>query len=257
LSLLARRIFLIALFLVPVALQAQDDRRVLSPNGQLEFDVFVGQPKGGLWPRIGYQVLFRGKPLIATSWMGLDIRFQEPYLAENAGLISSDAASSLKGHYNSLIAHYMQNGSLGRRLDIEIRAYDDAIAFRYIMPRSTPLEEVLIRDEATQFNFAEPGALNHLAAKPDFDLPFVLEQPGVGCVVITSVAPERSPGVNYPKTYLIRSGDGMLTNLARSSKDPTVAFTGTTPLIWPWRVVMVGRQSERLLQSATLSDLNR
>lgn len=255
-GLAGRRAFLIALLFAPSALKAQDERRVVSPNGQFEFRLFVGQPKDALWARVGYQVLLRGKPLIATSWMGLDIRDQEPYLGENPGFITSETASNDRSHYASLVAHYMQNGSLGRRLDVEIRAYDDGVAFRYILPRSTPLEEILIRDEATQFNFAQPGALSHLDAKPDFDLPFFLEQPGIGWIAIAAAGPELSSG-KYPRTYLVRSGDGLLTNLARSTKEPTVAYVGTTPLIWPWRVVMAGPDKRQLMNSETLLDLSR
>jgi alpha-glucosidase len=250
------RVFLIALLLLPFTLKAQDERRVVSPNGQLEFRLFVAQPEGALWGRVGYLVFVGGKPLLATSWMGLDIRDQEPFLGENPGFMSSDAGANTKEHYNFLVAHYMQNGSLGRRLDIEIRAYNDAVAFRYILPRSTPLEEILIRDEATEFNFAQAGALGHLDAKPDYDLPFVLEEPAVGWVAITTTGPELSSG-KYPRTYLIRSANGMLTNLSRSAKEPTVAFDGTTPLVWPWRVVMAGPDRERLMKSETLSDLDR
>ncbi len=251
-----RRLFLVALLLAPCTLTAEDERRVASPNGEFEFRIFVGQPKGAIWGRVGYQVSFRGKVLIATSWMGLDIRDQEPFLGENPGFISSDSASNANGRYNSLVAHYMQNGSLGRRLDVEIRAYDDAVGFRYILPRSTPLEEILIRDEATEFNFAQPGALSHLDAKPDYDLPFVLELPDAGWVAITAAGPETSSG-KYPRTYLIRSADGVLTNLARSTKEPSVAFAGSTPLVWPWRVVMAGPDRERLMKSAALRDLNQ
>jgi alpha-glucosidase len=258
---LPRRIFPIALLVLPWTLRAQDERDVVSPNGQFEFRLFVGQPEGALWGRIGYQVFLRGKPLIATSWMGLDIRDQEPFLGENPGFISSEPASAPGAHYNGLIAHYMQNGSLGRRLDVEIRAYDDGVAFRYIMPRSTPLEEVLIRDEATEFNFAQPAALRSLNTnprdqKPDFDLPFIVEQPGIGWVAITDAGSEsRSP--KYPRTYLVRSDGGVRTNLARSTSEPTVAFAGTTPLVWPWRVVLAGPSRERLMQSETLNNLNR
>ncbi len=163
------RAVLIALLLLPFTLKAQDERRVVSPNGQFEFRLFVAQPQGALWGRIGYQVFAAGKLLIATSWMGLDIRDQEPFLGENPGFMSSETGSG--DHYKSLVAHYMQNGSLGRRLDVEVRAYDDGVAFRYLIPRSTPLEDILIRDEATEFNFAQPAALSHLDKKPDFDLP--------------------------------------------------------------------------------------
>jgi alpha-glucosidase len=246
------RAFLIALLVLPFTLKAQDESRVVSPNGQLEFRLFVAQPQGALWGRIGYQVFFRGKPVIATSWMGLDIRDQEPFLGENPGFMSADTGSNADGHYNSLVAHYMQNGSLGRRLDVEVRAYDDGVALRYVMPQSTPLGEVLVRDEATEFNFAQPGTLSHLASQPDFDLPFNVEEPGIGRVTITDAGPE-ARSARYPRTYLVRSGQGMLTNLARKKDDPTVAFTGTTPLIWPWRAVLLGPEHEEL---ETLHNLN-
>ncbi len=249
------RTFLAALLLFPLALHAQDERRVVSPNGQLEFRLFVAQPDDGLYGRIGYQIFFRGKPLIATSWMGMDIRDQEPLLGEKPGLMSSDASSGGKDHYNSMIAHYMQNGSLGRLLDLEVRAYDDGVAFRYDIPKSTPLEDILVKEEMTEFNFAHPGVLDHLAAKPDYDLPFVIDEPGVGPVIITAAGPEsRSP--KYPRTYLARTADGMRTTLSRSKSDPIVAFTGKTPLVWPWRAVIVGVDREHLAQSATLRDLN-
>jgi len=188
--------------------------------------------------------------------MGLDILNQEPYLGENPGFVSSETASNEKGRFNSLVAHYMQNGSLGRRLDIEIRAYDDGVAFRYIMPKSTALEEILIRDEETQFNFAQASALSQLDAKDDFDLPFTIEIPGIGWIAITAAGPEAASS-KFPRTYLVPLGDGLLTNLARSTKDPTVAFAGATPLTWPWRVVLAGADRERLLKSETLGDLNR
>jgi len=245
-----------SLVLLPLTLKAQDERRVVSPNGQLEFRLFVAQPEGALWGRVGYQVFVGGKPLIATSWMGLDIRDQEPFLGENPGFMSSDAGSNSREHYNFLVAHYMQNGSLGRRLDVEVRGYDDAVAFRYVMPKSTPLEEILIRDEATEFNFAQPSVLSHLDAKPDFDLPFIVEQPGIGWVAITDAGLE-AKSAKYPRTYLVRSNGGLLTNLARSKNDPTVAFAGTTPLVWPWRVLAVGPDRGRLMQSEALRDLNR
>jgi alpha-glucosidase len=241
-------LFLWALLPLTLSGQQQDERRVVSPNGQVEFRVFVAQPEGSIFSRIGYQVYIHGKPLIATSWMGMDIPDQEPFLGENPGFMSSETASG--DHYNSLVARYMQNGSLGRRLDVEIRAYDDGVAFRYVIPESTPLKDILIRDEATEFNFAQPGVLSHLPAQPDFDLPFTVEQPGTGWIAITAAGSEAP-------TYLIRSGDGVRTNLARSKNDPAVAFAGKTPLIWPWRVVLAGPDRERLLQSETIGSLNR
>jgi hypothetical protein len=240
---------LIALVLLPLAFQGQlpgqeDERCVLSPNAQLEFRLFVAQPDGALFSRIGYQVFFHGKPLITTSWLGLDIRDQEPFLGENPGFMSSETGSG--DRYNSLVARYMQNGSLGRRLDVEVRAYDDGVAFRYVVPKSTPLEDILIRDEATEFNFAQPGILSHLPAQPDFDLP--LELPGL----TIALGPESASSM-YPRTYLVRTETGMKTRLAHSKTEPSVAFVGKTPLTWPWRVVLAGTNPHRLVESDPLN----
>ncbi|HWF11600.1 MAG TPA: glycoside hydrolase family 97 N-terminal domain-containing protein [Bryobacteraceae bacterium] len=242
------------LFLAPLALQAQDERIATSPNGQLAIHIFATLPEGALWGRIGYQVWYRGKPLLTTSWMGLDIRDQEPFLGENPGFMFSDAVSG--GEFNSVVAHYMQNGSLGRRIDIELRAYNDGVAFRYSMPRSNPLFDIYIREEMTEFNFAQPSVLAHLPSRPDYDLPFTVEQPGVGPVTITDAGPE-ARSAKYPRTYLVRTDTGMRTTLARSKTDPSVGYAGHTPLDWMWRAVIVGMAREHLAESATLKDLNR
>jgi alpha-glucosidase len=236
-------------------LRAQYDTRVASPNGEIEFRLFSAQPEGALFGRIGYQVFAHGKPLLAVSWLGLDIRDQEPFLGENPGFMSPSAPPVKTDRFNSVIAQYMQNGSLGRRLDIEIRAFNDGIAFRYVIPRSTPVEEILIRNEATQFNFADPSLLAHLTPQPDYDLPFVVQSPSLGWVAIAEAGTE-SISVQYPRTYLVRTDAGMITSLARSTKEPSVAYVGPTPLIWPWRVVVVGLDHDHLTRSETLRNLN-
>lgn len=243
-----------ALLLLPFSLQAQDERIATSPDGQLAIDIFATRPEGALFGRIGYQVWYHGKPLLATSWMGLDIRDQEPFLGENPGFMSSDAGSG--PGFNSVVAHYMQNGSLGRRIDIEIRAYNDGVAFHYFMPRSNPIEDFYLREEMTEFNFARPEVLAHLKQQPDYDIPLTIEYPGVGPVTITdSGAEARSP--KYPRTYLVRTDTGLRTTLPRSKTDPSVAYSGHTPLSWMWRAVVVGVDREHLAQSTILKDLNR
>jgi hypothetical protein len=194
----------------------------------LEFRLYVAPQQDQPIPRIAYQVSWKGKPLIERSFLGLEIWDQEPLLGESAGLISSSRDSH--ANYNSLTARFMQNGSLGRLLNIEVRAYDDGIAFRYIIPRSTPLEELLIADEATEFALTKP-------ATPSAYLPFI-----VGPLSITEVR-----GSGFPPMHLANSEPSvMVTRLARLPGDPKIAFQGTTPLTCPWRVVIVGAGPEIL-----------
>jgi hypothetical protein len=177
---------------------AQDERRVISPNGQLEFRLFIASPGNSNLPRLAYEVFYRGKPLVTQSFLGLDIQDQEPLLGENVGLTSSTSATSAK--YNSLVAKYMQNGSLGRLINVEVRAFNDGVAFRYVIPPSTPLIELLIADEATEFRPTSPSQ-----------------------VTLTESNPETFPPLHLDQTMI---------RLARP-------YAGTTPLTCPWRVISI------------------
>jgi hypothetical protein len=188
-----------ALVLFGSAAFAQDERRISSPNGQVDFRLFISTQPDSSLSRIAYEVFLKGKLLIKTSFLGLDIQDQEPLLGENVGLTSSAAGTSAK--YNSLIAKYMQNGSLGRLINVEVRAYDDGVAFRYVIPRSTPLIEILIAEEDTEFHVANP----ELVTITESDLR------------------------NYPPMRLDKA---MVTRLARP-------YSGTTPLTCPWRIISI------------------
>jgi hypothetical protein len=205
--------------LLPLAAHAQDERRVSSPDGNVEFRIFVSNQPDTSLIRVAYQVFYRQKPVIKTSYMALDIWTQEPMLGEATGLISSRTESSPA--YNTLFANYMQNGSLGRLLTVETRAYNDRIMFRYIIPKSTPLIDLSISDEATEFALPNPTA-------PPPTLPFITQQPGGIRLEITEI-----PDPNFPPMHLILGDDHVLhTRLAHQ-------YDGATPFTCPWRVIRI------------------
>ena len=104
-----------------IAAFAQSDQvHVASPDGQLEFRLFIITPHDGAYLRLAYQVSFRGKLLIDTSPLGIALRDQVPLLGENVGLVTSKGESvdetyrlplgkrrSVRNHYNSLVAQYI------------------------------------------------------------------------------------------------------------------------------------------------------
>src|ERR1700691_5815978 len=132
------KIYLIALAVAGCAQlafgdQSSDLLTVTSPNGQIQFQLFLArQPPPSLpYNRLAYQVTFKGKKLMDTSFLGLDIQDQ-PILGVNVGLETSKTASvdqtytvpagktrNISDHYNSVVAQYLQNGTLGRRIMVE------------------------------------------------------------------------------------------------------------------------------------------
>jgi alpha-glucosidase len=236
--------------LLPLALHAQDDRQVSSPNGQVEFRIFIAQPNDGGLSQLAYQVLYHGKLALDVSWMGLDIHMQEPLLGNNLGLTHSSTASTAL--YHSLTLEYIQNGTVGRRINVEIRAYDDGVAFRYMVPRVTPLYEIPIHEEGTGFSFVQADALAKTEVNTPFDLPFVANEPGIGPVAVTEIG---LPG--FPPMHLVHAGGtDLMSRLAHTGPDPLIAYDGKTPLTCPWRLIIFGYDKDHLKQSETYRDLS-
>ena len=197
---------LAVLAIAAASAHAQDERRISSPNGRLEFRIFVSQSEQGGLSRLAYQVLLRGKPLVDTSFLGLVIDNQEPILGENVGLTASRPLDGPR--YHGLIAEYMQNGSIGRRINVEVRVFDDGVAFRYVIPRSTALDEILIDDELTEFDIAGDARISE------------------------------APRPGFPKMSLTVEGRVRVARFGHGESG--VAYTGRTPLVCPWRIITVG-----------------
>jgi len=272
-----RRILSLALLVMAAAsavFAETDTVSVASPDGQLVLRLFVVSPKDAILVRLAYSVTFHGKLLMDTSLLGIAIHDQEVFLGETVGLVSATPASVNQpgNRYNSLIAQYIQNGSLGRRITIEARAYDDGIAFRYYIPRTSTVEDLQIEEELTDFHFAQDGDA-YAAVAPDYQskkddygktkmsrierrsllaLPFLVEQPGVGWVAITEAQID-----NYPGMYVFHpEGTTMRTTLTPRFDDAAVAMRGMSPAETPWRVVLVATDPRKLLDSGIVKNLN-
>jgi alpha-glucosidase len=241
-----RKFLACLLLLLTGAAHAQDERRVATPDGKLEFRLFTTMPQGSGLNTLAYQVWLGGKPLIATSYLGVNIHFQEPVLGENVGLSASKSVR--EAAYNGLVADYLQTSSTGRRIDVEVRVWNDGVAFRYIVPKQAPLLDLLIEDEATEFRFTRQADRPARTA-----LPYVEAIPDAGWVGIFE-----SRLAGFPAMSLVRTdAAAMVSHLAEKPNDPGVAFVGVTPWTGPWRMIVVGPDRERFAQSDIVRTLRQ
>ena len=251
-----------------------DTVSVASPDGQLVLRLFVVSPKDAILVRLAYSVTYRGKLLMDTSLLGITLHDVDVLLGETVGLVSAkeESVDTPGNRYHSLIAQYIQNGSLGRRTTIEARAYNDGIAFRYYIPRTSTVEDLQIEEELTDFHFAQDGEAytsvlrDYQSSKGDYSrtrlsgiqrtsllaLPALVEQPGVGWVAITEAQLD-----GYPGMYVFHpEGTTMRTTLPARLDDAALAMHGTTPAQTPWRVLMVASEPRKLLESNLVQNLN-
>ncbi len=256
--------------------------RVVSPDGQLVFELLPAADQ------LRYRVSFRGKPVIDPSALGFELQNQPPIGANlklTAALPSSGdetynmlhgKSNPVRNHYNALLAELEESGQSGRRLSIEVRAYDDGVAFRYIIPEQTRLREIRIIREKTQFELAKDGdtwplvlasyrtpyeanyqhvPLGGIVPNWLVALPFLAELPGTGFVAITEAQIE-----NYPGMYLAHAATGsgrmLEAKLAPRADEPDLAASRVTPLLTPWRVLMIGADPGRLIESNIVINLN-
>lgn len=231
----ARRLWWLSLLATAPFARAQDDIVLASPDKQIQFRLFVTRPPQGdelVLPRLAYQMMYRGKLVMDTSFLGFAIQTQVPKLGENVALITPANKPQSGSEFNSVLAEFMQNGSLGRLLSVELRIHNDRAMFRYFIPQSPPMMDVLIEDEETEFHFAQAprqeGAVFQLSE--------------------TWVSISESKALGYATMSLTRRNEQTwITRLARLEEDRNLAVKTKSPMATSWRVIRIGPSQQSVL----------
>jgi alpha-glucosidase len=232
---------------------------VVSPGHVVQATLAVDP--GGV---VRYGVRRRGRPVIEGSTLGLV--FDGGALDRGFTLVgharsrrSADwkplygERAVIPDRYEAMTIDLASPGPLGRRLSIELRAYDEGVAFRYVLPPGAGAQTV--REERSEFRFAvgsvawpiyeaeetfptEPVPLDRL--KAGAHTPLTVRTPaGFASVLDADVA-------DYPRIRLDPAGDGALVTRLLG---PAATKPGS-PM--PWRVVLLGESEARLVENAHL-----
>ncbi|MBV8550848.1 MAG: glycoside hydrolase family 97 protein [Acidobacteriaceae bacterium] len=274
---------------------AQSNTLVKSPDGRLAvtFET-VDKNQSVTVGQLVYSVTFNGKPLVDRSALSLDLQGQHPlgtrveivnttpYQADETYRLITGKASTVRDHYNALRVDAAEKDYPGRKLTIEARAYDDAIAFRYVVPQQGPLDDYRLKQEKTEFRISRDattyalllphyhtmyeaeyvrlkmsafGGGNGLSQKLLVGLPLLMQVPGVGWMAITEADLEGNSSmylVNPDKSW----SRGWFESQLAPGADPEVVVEGTLPHHSAWRVLLVGDEPGRLVESNVITSLN-
>ncbi len=146
--------------------------KVSSPNGQIDLLLFdAGATESQVDTSapasedLRYAIEFHGKQLMGTARLGLDLVGQ-PALGPGMQLKSARRESedeaytipigktrTVSNHYNGVRADF--EDTTGHKLTIEVRAFDDGVAFRYLVPEQKAIKRTRIRQEMTEFTYAK------------------------------------------------------------------------------------------------------
>ena len=278
-----------------VCLSGQSSTGLKSPNGQLE--VSFDTASSG---QLTYRIAYRGKPLMDPSNLRLDFQGSSP-LGSNVKISGSQPAahdetyhlihgkvSTVRDHYNSFTIEAVENSTAesfirGRNFSIEARAYDDAIAFRYVVKEQPPFVDFRLTAETTEFKLSK-DPITYSLLLPNYrsmyesefvklpasafanqggvtssvliGLPLLLNVPGVAWAAISEADLQGNSSMyltNLPGGW---NSHGFESRLAPDSTQSEIVTYGALPHHSAWRVVMVADSPGSLVENNVLTSLN-
>ena len=245
---------------------------VRSPDGKNELTLDVSPTEGVL-----YSVLRSGDVVISASPFHVTL-IDKGDLADRATIVnvsqtSTDQtvqlpwgkASRIRDHYAA--AAVRLKSSSGIVWDLELRAYDDGIAFRYGLPKQDGFNQFTVADQATEFRLSgDPSMLfmkcdsfttSHeapyqrkplaeLPAKTLFEVPLLADWHNKAAAILEGRLRD------FAGMYLERATDStsaLRTKLSPLPSHKDAVVVAKTPHFSPWRVVLLADKAGRLIES--------
>ena len=267
-----------------------------SPDGRTR--VTFRPDEGG---RPGFEVARDGVTVVAGT-LGLDFAGSGPLGTDlkvaavrrashdQTYAIAVGKASSARDRHEEMVVSLEETAPPHRKLDLDFRAFDDGVAFRYQIPAQEALGEFVLTDERTRLRFPGGPTAHALPLKntttpyewyydavpvaalgPDklIGLPLLLEpteskpaagDAGDGEAKRAWVAVTEADLTDYAGMYLsgVEGEPGTLTSKLSPLPGRTdgAKVVGTAPHESPWRVLMIGDDPGRLIESNIVFHLN-
>jgi alpha-glucosidase len=249
--------------------------RLRSPDKKIlyEFEIRNGQP--------GYSVYYQGRKLIDFSVLNLvfkgdslnrGVRLEKTVLldsAENYSLMTG-RSSAVNDPFHQVTLYLKETKPPGRVLMIEVRAFDDGVAFHYRFPKSAGDSLFLIQEKSGFRINGNPYV--HALVLPDYfsshegnylhrpyqdlptdslmDMPMLFEYPDNLYLAITEAGL-----LDYAGMYLVKTKSGLISNLSPLPSQTEYAVLAALPHVSPWRVLLISNRPGRFLETNLITDL--
>jgi alpha-glucosidase len=243
---------------------------VKSPNGQATIRIAAD---GG-----SYVVTRGAETVIAASPLGLEFDGQPELGALELEKVTTSTtdrkiplvatkASVARDHYRAATLVFREREHGTRRLSIDVRAYDDGVAFRYridggapvrlrgektaFVPEGDPECLISVADGAHEVPFARQK-ISQLRDNQGYDVPVVCTSPSGR----TAYAITQSHLEGYTGASLWREGGGLRVHLSGAPGRAAPVYESHGGLRTSWRVVMLGNRAGDLIASNVVGNLN-
>jgi alpha-glucosidase len=258
---------------------------VQSPDGKIVVTVSAAG-------QLSYALSIDGQPVLRESKLGLQFR-DGGALGRDVEVLKAERSSTdstwenrwgkrrqVQDRHNQLRLVMHEKSEPGRNFEVIFRVFDDGIGFRYVLPEQEGMQEFVLMKEQTEFAFTDnfacyagqqekgfqgpqewefkPGRLTDIKAESIIGLPLLVQTPAAW------VAITESDIRDWAGMWLAESLAGnaktdsrvALTTKLAPRRDRQGLVKATTPHNSPWRVLMIGRQPGRLIESDLVLNLS-
>lgn len=237
----------------------------------ITFDLSAGSPT--------YAVSHDGKEVITASAMGFVFKDNDS-IHKNLEVVHIEEKEfdetwdqvwgekhSIRNNYKQLTVHLQEKTDKKRKLDVEFRAFDDGVAFRYVFPEQGIKDSIFIMDELTEFKLKDDGKAWWIPAYQENRYEYLFTDSPVSTLdtVHTPLTIESKSGlalsiheanlVDFASTTLAHTGGTTLkTDLVPWSDGVKVRTTKSFKT--PWRTIQIGEKPTDLITSYLILNLN-
>jgi alpha-glucosidase len=264
------------------ALSQQLPVTVRSPDTRVA--VHIAQNGAG---QLVYSIERKGETVVANSSLRLriaegdlssiDVRQIWPRSIDQVHKLVATKAAEARDRFNEITLDIMPRSRALRMMKWVFRAYDDGVAFRYLVPADAGLATLSVKSEDTEFAFGadyectglnigrmdsshegefDPIRASHIREHNNYDLPLVCH------TASNALAIGEADLRDYGGMYLAGKGDGrpgVQSRIARRLDDKSLiarATIGANGAGSPWRVIMLGDAPGNLIESNLIGNLN-
>lgn len=261
--------------LLATSLLAQKEVRLTSPDGNIVFTVRLDQDLPA------YSIAYQKNLIIKNSI--LNLVFENTGILKNVPTNQLPVFTEVNENYDLIVGkakrvnnHYRQviislRSIKNYQVNLEVRAFNDGIAFRYVLPKQNKASYTLL-EEQTQFKFTADPIVKALLL-PNFtssheglytttplskikedtlmDMPALFQLPNQIFAAITEAAL-----LDYAGMYLVKHNgilSGVLSPLPNQSH---IKVKATLPHNTPWRVILINKRIGALIESNIITSLN-
>jgi len=258
-----------------VCAHAETVARVASPDGRIEARIEIDKDGRAAWAvdrdrraviapsRLGFLLsdarkLERNFMLEASSTHDFDETWEQPWGEQRF----------IRNHYRELAVVLREREAPHRSMELRVRAYDDGVGLRYLLPDQPNLKEVRIAEELTEFNIARTGTAWWNTAREWNREEYLyqrtpIEQVGLAQTPVTlrldnglHLALHEAALVDYSGMDLARVEGRRFKALLMPGSDGQPAVVHRTPMATPWRMVQIADSAPKLAESRLMLNLN-